>query len=148
MLALEGVSTQYMWTTWRKQPAGWLDEQQARAFEAQSAKPADEQAMDAQTPARIRRITNASSSEPVAPCRGRFASISIWVENLPADAGLHHLRVTVGDSFGTVRLYRSAGQPGIAAGERDSARARSHRVAAGSRFSGSSRTSLRPRRCA
>ncbi len=38
----------------------------------------------------------------MAPCRGRFASISIWVENLPADAGLDQLQVTVGSSFGTV----------------------------------------------
>jgi hypothetical protein len=76
-----------MWTTWRKQPRGWYEAQETRGEEAT---------------VRIRRITNANSSEPVAPCRGRFASISIWVEKLPPDAGLHHLRVTVGSSFGTV----------------------------------------------
>jgi ubiquinone/menaquinone biosynthesis C-methylase UbiE len=87
VLALEGVATQYLWTTWRKQAEGWMRAQEDR---------------DVSVEVKIRRITNANSSEPVAPSRGRFASISIWLENLPADAGLHHLRVTVGSSFGTV----------------------------------------------
>jgi hypothetical protein len=87
VLALEGVSTQYMWTTWRKHARGWRAALQEHQPEASL---------------RIRRITNAHSSEPVAPCRGRFASISIWVENLPADAGLHDLRVTVGESYGAI----------------------------------------------
>jgi len=87
VLALEGMATQYMWTTWRKHPRGWFASIEDREI-------TDE--------VKIRRITNANSSEPVAPSRGRFASISIWVENLPADAGLHHLQVTVGSSFGSV----------------------------------------------
>ena len=87
VLALEGVGTQYMWTSWRKHPRGWSFAQESRVPD---------------TKLRIRRITNAGSSEPVAPSRGRWASISIWVENLPPDAGLHHLRVTVGSSFGTI----------------------------------------------
>jgi ubiquinone/menaquinone biosynthesis C-methylase UbiE len=87
VLALEGVGTQYMWMSWRKQPKGWSTAQQSREPDAEI---------------RIRRITNASSSEPVAPCHGRWATISIWVENLPPDAGLDHLRVTVGSSFGTI----------------------------------------------
>jgi hypothetical protein len=87
VLALEGVGTQYMWTSWRKQPRGWSIAQESR---------------EPKTELRIRRITNAGSSEPVAPSRGRWASISIWVENLPADAGLQNLRVTVGSSFGTI----------------------------------------------
>ena len=93
VLAMEGVGTQYMWTSWRKQPAGWSDAQESR---------------EPKTELRIRRITNAGSSEPVAPSRGRWASISIWVENLPPDAGLQQLRVTVGSSFGDHHLYRSA----------------------------------------
>jgi len=80
VLALEGASTQYMWTTWRKRPAGWQAAQDAREFAADAA----------------------SSSEPIAPSRGRFASISVWVERLPEEAGLHHLRVTIGDALGTV----------------------------------------------
>jgi SAM-dependent methyltransferase len=91
VLALDGVSTQSMWTTWRKQPAGWSASLEAkmRAGEYPSA-------------VLIRRITNASSTEPLAPCRGRFAAISIRAENLPPEAGLNHLRVTVGSSLGTV----------------------------------------------
>jgi ubiquinone/menaquinone biosynthesis C-methylase UbiE len=102
LLALEGVSTQYMWTTWRKHPRGWHDEQSSR------------QDADAiRQTLRIRRITNANSSEPVAPCRGRFASISIWVENLPEDAGLHHLRVLIGDAFGTVTYIGPPDNSGV-----------------------------------
>jgi ubiquinone/menaquinone biosynthesis C-methylase UbiE len=81
LLALEGVSTQYMWTTWRKK--GFV-------------------APPLAGPTRIRRITNSNSTEPVAPCRGRFACISLWVENLPQDLGLHDLHVRIGDSLGTV----------------------------------------------
>jgi len=91
VLALDGVSTQYMWTTWRKQAPGWSASLEAKM-----------QAGEYPSPVLIRRITNASSTEPVAPCRGRFAAISIRVENLPPDAGLNHLRVTVGSSLGTV----------------------------------------------
>ena len=88
LMALEGDGTQYMWTTWRKQPHGWQSQQDERQF--------------ATVTSRIRRVTNAQSSEPGAPSRGRYASISLWVENLPPEAGLHHLRVQVGDSLGTV----------------------------------------------
>lgn len=87
VLSLEDAGTQYMWSTWRKRPRGWMAGIAGRAGDGA---------------VHIRRITNANSSEPVAPCRGRFASISIWLENLPDDAGLHHLQVTVGDSLGTV----------------------------------------------
>jgi hypothetical protein len=88
VLALEGAGTQYMWTTWRKQPPGWQAQQADREFPASTA--------------RVRRVTNSHSSEPGAPSRGRYASISLWVENLPPEAGLHQLRVQVGDSLGTV----------------------------------------------
>lgn len=87
VLSLEGSGTQYMWTTWRKRTPGWLAQQAARTD---------------LPPVRIRRITNANSSEPVAPCRGRFASISIWVDHLPAAVGLQELTVKVGNSLGTV----------------------------------------------
>ena len=74
LLTLEGVSTQYMWTTMIKgRPA---------------APPTHS--------ARIRRITNAHSSEPVAPTRGRFASITVWIEHLPSSCDLNHLDVTIG----------------------------------------------------
>lgn len=87
VLALDGVSTQYMWTTWCKQPAGWQAQQARRTFPS--------------PPARIRRITNASGSEPFAPASGRFAAFTLWMENLPPEAGLHQIRVSVGDGFGS-----------------------------------------------
>ena len=87
VLALEGIGTQYMWTSWRKQPRGWQRQQEERSQEVAL---------------HVRRITNANSSEPVAPCRGRFASISIWVEGLPPDAGLQQLQVTIGSSIGNL----------------------------------------------
>ena len=70
LLALEGLDTQYMWTTWLKPPAA----------------PATEPAQIA-----IRRITNAFSSEPVAPPSGRFASVSAWIDGLPQHADLLNL---------------------------------------------------------
>jgi len=91
VLALDGVATQSMWMTWRKQPDGW-----AAGLEQQIA------ALGEALPVKIHKITNAYSFEPVAPCRGRFAVISIRAENLPADAGLNHLRATIGNSQGTI----------------------------------------------
>ncbi len=74
LLALEGVSTQYMWTTMIK------------GCQFYETKPI----------ARIRRITNAHSSEPAAPTRGRFASITLWIEQLPPACDLNHVEVTIG----------------------------------------------------
>lgn len=101
VLALDGVSTQSMWTTWRKQPAGWSAglEQQIAAF-------------GDTLPVKIHKITNAYSFEPVAPCRGRFAVISIRAENLPADADLNYLRVTIGNSLGTVTAIGAVDRSG------------------------------------
>jgi SAM-dependent methyltransferase len=90
VLALDGVSTQSMWITWRKHAPGW-----SQSLAALSS-------VSDERPVMIRRITNASSFEPVAPCRGRFASISLRVENLSPHAGLNHLRVTIGNSLGTI----------------------------------------------
>ena len=95
VLALEGVSTPSMWTTWRKRASGWS------------------QAVANTAPSTIRRITNASSFEPVAPSRGRFASICLRVENLPDDAGLNHLRVRIGNSQGNVTYIGSVDRTGV-----------------------------------
>jgi SAM-dependent methyltransferase len=83
MLSLEGTQTQYMWTTLRKRERGW--------YEA-VAKP--------ERPVVIRRITNAQNSEPVAPARGRFAALSLWVENLPEECDLINFAVYVGGARG------------------------------------------------
>lgn len=76
LLSLEGTRTQYMWTTMRKRGSEW---QRARG----------------RSGTRIRRITNAHNSEPVAPASGRFASVTAWVELLPADCDLNDLTVLV-----------------------------------------------------
>jgi ubiquinone/menaquinone biosynthesis C-methylase UbiE len=83
VLALEGASTQYMWTTWRKRHRGWRTQARARRAAVEAG-------------ARIRRVTNAHNSEPVAPNRGRFASISVWIENLPNEVDLFDLEVRTG----------------------------------------------------
>jgi SAM-dependent methyltransferase len=101
VLALEGVSTQSMWATWRKQPAGW-----SAGLEQQIA------ALGDTLPVKIHKITNAYSFEPVAPCRGRFAVISIRAENLLAVADLNHLRVTIGNSLGTITAIGAADRSG------------------------------------
>src|SRR5579863_8987164 len=72
LLALEGVQTQYMWTTWRKYVPG-------------AALP----------PPFIKGITNAHSYEPVAPKRARHAAISIWTANLPEECDLNNLEVLI-----------------------------------------------------
>ncbi len=85
LLALEGAGTQYMWATMRKRPPGWHQS-------LRPAKPAE---------AVIRRITNAFSTEPLAPCRGRFASVSLWIEGLPSECSLVHLRARAGGRVAT-----------------------------------------------
>jgi SAM-dependent methyltransferase len=80
LLALEGARTQYMWTTMRKG---------SPATAPINAAP------------RVRRITNAHNSEPVAPASGRFASITAWLENLPANCDLNNLEVRVGNVHAT-----------------------------------------------
>jgi ubiquinone/menaquinone biosynthesis C-methylase UbiE len=76
LLALEGARTQYMWATMRKKGAGHSETENP--------------------PARIRRVTNAYNSEPVVPLRGRFASFTVWMENLPVACDLVTLDVRVG----------------------------------------------------
>ena len=65
LLALEEIWTQYMWMTCRK-PA----------------------------PPSIRNISNALTGEGAAPATGPMAALSLWIENLPADADLNTLNAT------------------------------------------------------
>jgi hypothetical protein len=88
LLALEGAGTQYMWLTVRK--------------------PSPLRISEAPGQVRIRRITNANSSEPVAPVSGRFAALSCWVEGLPEDADLLRLEVRIG---GATALLTFVGHP-------------------------------------
>jgi len=77
LLALERAGTQYMWTTWRKQPAGW------RAALRPPLKP----------PMRIRAISNALTGDQLVPASGARAFAAIWVENLPVDCDLIGMEV-------------------------------------------------------
>ena len=95
LLALEGALTQYMWTTWRKRPAGW-----ALAL-GQQAPP---------KMSKIRAIGNCHTGEPMAPASGRFASISLWLEDLPSDFDLNHVEVRV-DGLAATPTYIGPPQP-------------------------------------
>jgi SAM-dependent methyltransferase len=66
LLALDGVDTQYMWTTWRKTAAP-----------------------------RVRAISNAHSGEHAIPAHGRLACASLWIEELPVGCDLNTLEATV-----------------------------------------------------
>ncbi len=125
LLALEGHDTQYMWTTWRKRPTAWVADLPSHP----------------ETTARLRRITNSHSSEPIAPTRGRFAAISLWIENLPGECDLNQLAIRIGgvratatyigppavDGLRQLNAYLPAGLPtGLAAVEVDW---RGHRLA-------------------
>jgi SAM-dependent methyltransferase len=72
LLALEGLETQYMWATFRKR---------------EGAPPYSR--------VRVRWITNARSSEPVAPLSGPYASMALRVEGLGESADLNHLDVRI-----------------------------------------------------
>jgi ubiquinone/menaquinone biosynthesis C-methylase UbiE len=72
LLALEQIWTQYMWITCRK-------------WEAPTASLAG--------PPRIRHMTNAFTGEAAAPAAGPMASVSLWIENLPAECDLNSIAV-------------------------------------------------------
>jgi len=71
LLALEGVDTQYLWTTWvKKMPAA-----------ASDRKPV------------IRRVTNAVTADTLVPASGRYAVAAIWVGDFPPGVDLNSLEV-------------------------------------------------------
>lgn len=82
LLALEGVDTQYLWTTWQRK-----------------ALPV------------IRRITNALTSETLVPATGRFAVAAIWIVDLPDELDLNNLEVLFDGQPGTP-YYIGPAQPG------------------------------------
>lgn len=86
MYTLEGVQTQYMWTSLRKRPRGW--------YRSLPQEPVSSRA-------RIRRISNPHGPEPVVPNRGRFAVASLWIEDLHPELGLNHTRIRVGERWAT-----------------------------------------------
>lgn len=66
LLELDQIWTQYMWVTLRKLPP----------------------------PPRLRNISNALTGEAAAPALGPMASLSLWIERLPAGCDLNSLEVT------------------------------------------------------
>jgi len=79
-LAIEGADTQYMWVTLRKRSAGW--------FQALADNPPP-------GAARIYNIVNAHSDELVVTSRGRFAWMSIWIDQLPDDCDLNQINIEI-----------------------------------------------------
>jgi SAM-dependent methyltransferase len=84
LLALEGEGTQYMWTTWRKQPAGWRSRLKNTGPQAT-----------------IERSGAAHTGEPVVPQSGRFAYASFRIERQPAGCDLAGLEVKFDGIAGT-----------------------------------------------
>ena len=72
LLALEGIDTQYMWTTWKKF---------VPTTTGQKPQPV------------IRRITNAHTAEILVPASGRHAVAAIWIVDLPEEVDLNNLEV-------------------------------------------------------
>ncbi len=117
LLALEGLSTQYLWVTMRKQRRGWFQGLlEAKLHTLAKEQPEvltpglSEQAPPAQSapprvPSRIRSVCNSHSGEPAVPARGRFAGISMWVENLPADCDLNQVTVMIDGQYEAAPVY-------------------------------------------
>ena len=95
LLRLEGVDTQYMWITCRKQVSGWGDWLDRTEWTSS---------------ARICNIVDAHSGEVATPASGRFAVASLRVENLPPDCDLNHLAVHIDGRPGRV-AYIGPPQP-------------------------------------
>jgi SAM-dependent methyltransferase len=83
LLALQGAGTQYMWTTWRKQPDGWIASLKSEA-----------------TSVAVEGMGNAYTGEPLVPASGRFAYVLIRLAGLPRDFDLNHVTVTIDGAAG------------------------------------------------
>ena len=93
LLILDGVHTQYTWTTWRKPPVA-----QMTAGDVQPV---------------IHRITNACSWEPAIPNRGRYAAIAVWLKNLPAGGDLNTLDILIDGAGGSPFFIGPASPDGL-----------------------------------
>jgi SAM-dependent methyltransferase len=76
LLDLSGRDTQYLWTTWRKRGAG--------------------QPTESPITLKVRRVTNAVSTEPVVTTTGCFSAMSLWIEGLPAECELNCIEAWLG----------------------------------------------------
>jgi SAM-dependent methyltransferase len=97
LLALEGASTQYMWTTFRKQPAGWRAG--LRAHSGAST--------------RIRAISNALTGDPLVPASGPRAFAALRLENLPADCDLLNMEVRINGRAGMLTYLGAPDWDGV-----------------------------------
>lgn len=84
LLALDGVGTQYMWTTWRRPEA-----------------------------VSIGAIANSHTGEHAVPAHGRLASASLWIENLPLGCDLNTLEALV-DGVPAKSTYLGPASGGLA----------------------------------
>jgi cyclopropane fatty-acyl-phospholipid synthase-like methyltransferase len=80
LLRLEGIETQYMWMTCRKQVSGWSDWLEHTEWT---------------TIAQLRSVHNAHSSEAAIPASGRFAAAALSIENLPPDCDINRMDVRI-----------------------------------------------------
>lgn len=95
LLALTGIDSQYMWTTWRK-----------------PRKPSTDRA-DLTSGCRVRALSNAFSSEQAVPASGRLACVAASVENLPEGCDLNSLAAFVGGLAGRVCYIGPRGRNGF-----------------------------------
>ena len=84
LLSIDGQGTQYMWTTWRKQPDAWRNRLRNTGPQAT-----------------IQRSGGAHTGEPAVPQSGRFAYASFRIERLPAGCDLVGLEVKFDGIAGT-----------------------------------------------
>jgi SAM-dependent methyltransferase len=77
LVALSGLDTQYMWTTFRKPPAGFKPYVSGQVV--------------------VKAITAASGQEARIPARGRNAAVSLWIDGMPESASLADCLVWFGD---------------------------------------------------
>jgi SAM-dependent methyltransferase len=92
LLALEGLGTQYMWTTWRKPDRAWPCVTSA---------------------ATIRRITSAFTSEPLVPDRGRHAIMAIWITGLDEVWDINWTRIHVDGAEATPVYFGPPDRDGL-----------------------------------
>jgi SAM-dependent methyltransferase len=112
LLALEMIDTQYMWITLRKRPAGWVESLAGRRIQSAAA---------------IRNVSNALTSEAVAPSSGPMAALSLWIERLPEECDPQSHGRYRGRNSRPPRVHRCAGQRERATSQRLAPRGRSHR---------------------
>jgi len=93
LLALTGIETQYMWTTWRK--------------------PVERDDAGSTKACRIRAVSNAFSSEQAVPASGRLACIAASVQNLPEECDLNSLTALVEGIPGRICYIGPRGQNGF-----------------------------------